>query len=75
VAILGVLRLGLLLVAGQLAGGVLIDLVSPGRTGPPGAWTYVAVLLTIVAVAVAGAGQSRSRRATRTSATATPTTR
>jgi transporter family-2 protein len=75
VGTLGVLRLGLLLVAGQLAGGVLIDLVSPGRTGPPGAWTYGAVLLTIVAVAVAGAGQSRSRRATRTSATATPTTR
>jgi transporter family-2 protein len=72
---LGVLRLGLLLVAGQLAGGVLIDLVSPGRTGPPGAWTYAAVLLTIVAVAVAGRGQSRSRRVTRASATATQITR
>ena len=47
---LGVLRLGLLLVAGQLAGGVLIDLVSPGRTGPPGASTYAAVLLTLAAV-------------------------
>lgn len=71
---LGVLRLGLLLVAGQLAGGVLIDLVSPGRTGRPGLLTYVAVVLTVVAVAVAGA-QSRSRRATTASATATPTSR
>jgi transporter family-2 protein len=72
---LGVLRLGLLLVAGQLAGGVLIDLVSPGRTGRPGLLTYVAVVLTIVAVAVAGRSQSRSRRATNASATATPRTR
>ncbi|HEY6747553.1 MAG TPA: DMT family transporter [Mycobacteriales bacterium] len=71
---LGVLRLGLVLVAGQLAGGVLIDLVSPGRTGRPGLLTYVAVVLTIVAVAVAGA-QSRSRRATTASATTTPTSR
>lgn len=58
---LGVLRLGLLMVAGQLAGGVVVDLVSPGRTGPPGVVTYVAVLLTLAAVAVAGL-QSRSRR-------------
>jgi bacterial/archaeal transporter family-2 protein len=72
---LGVLRLGLLLVAGQLAGGVVIDLVSPGRTGPPGAYTYVAVALTLVAVAVAGRGQSRSRRTTSASETATQTTR
>jgi transporter family-2 protein len=72
---LGVLRLGLLLVAGQLAGGVLIDLVSPGRTGPPGASTYAAVLLTIAAVAVAGSGQSRSRRDTRASDAPTQSTR
>ncbi len=71
---LGVLRLGLLLVAGQLAGGVLIDLVSPGRTGRPGLLTYVAVVLTIVAVGIAGA-QSRSRRVTSASASATQTTR
>jgi transporter family-2 protein len=74
VRVLGVLRLGLLLVAGQLAGGVLIDLVSPGRTGRPGLLTYVAVVLTVVAVAVAGA-QSRSRRATTANATARATTR
>jgi bacterial/archaeal transporter family-2 protein len=70
VGTLGVLRLGLLLVAGQLAGGVVIDLASPGRTGPPGAATYLAVVLTLLAVLIAGA-QSRSRRTTRASATAT----
>ena len=75
VGTLGVLRLGLLLVAGQLAGGVVIDLASPGRTGPPGAATYAAVVLTLVAVLVAGRGQSRSRRVTRASATATQITR
>jgi transporter family-2 protein len=75
VGTLGVLRLGLLLVAGQLAGGVVIDLASPGRTGPPGAATYAAVALTLVAVLVAGRGQSRSRRVTRVSATATKSTR
>ena len=75
VGTLGVLRLGLLLVAGQLAGGVVIDLVSPGRTGPPGAATYAAVVLTLVAVLIAGRGQSRSRRRTRASATPTQATR
>ena len=75
VGTLGVLRLGLLLVAGQLAGGVVIDLASPGRTGPPRAATYAAVVLTLVAVLVAGRGQSRSRRVTRASATATKITR
>jgi transporter family-2 protein len=70
---LGVFRLSLLTVAGQLTGGVVIDLVSPGRSGPPGALTYVAVVLTFVAVAVAGA-QSRSRRRTSsTDATVQPT--
>ena len=75
VGTLGVLRLGLLLVAGQLAGGVVIDLVSPGRTGPPGAATYAAVVLTLSAVLIAGRGQSRSRRITSASATATKITR
>jgi bacterial/archaeal transporter family-2 protein len=75
VGTLGVLRLGLLLVAGQLAGGVVIDLVSPGRTGPPGAATYAAVVLTLAAVLIAGRGQSRSRRITSASATATKITR
>jgi bacterial/archaeal transporter family-2 protein len=72
---LGVLRLGLLLVAGQLAGGVAVDVVSPGRTGPPGVLTYVAVVLTLVAVAIAGRSQSRSRRDTRTIESTTKTAR
>ena len=74
---LGVLRLGLLLVAGQLAGGVVIDLVSPTEGSTVGAATVTAVLLTLAAVAVAGRrpGQSRSRRRTRDAASAVNTTR
>jgi bacterial/archaeal transporter family-2 protein len=71
---LGVFRLGLLTVAGQLTGGVVIDLVSPGRAGPPGPLTYLAVVLTFIAVAVAGA-QSKSRRRTSSTATTVQTTR
>ena len=71
---LGVLRLGLLIVAGQLAGGLVIDVVSPARTGSPGLTTVLAVLLTLVAVAVAGA-QSRSRRPISSTESATQTTR
>jgi len=56
---LGVLRLGLLVVAGQLAGGVLIDLVSPARTGGLGVTTVLAVLLTLAGVALAGRPSSR----------------
>jgi transporter family-2 protein len=51
---LGVLRLGLLVVAGQLAGGVLIDLVSPAHTGGLRVATVFAVLLTLAGVALAG---------------------
>ena len=57
------------------SGDFIIDLASPGRTGPPGAATYAAVVLTLVAVLIAGRGQSRSRRVTRASATATKITR
>jgi bacterial/archaeal transporter family-2 protein len=51
---LGVLRLGLLTVAGQLAGGVLIDALSPAATGGVDAATIAGVLLTLVGVALAG---------------------
>ncbi len=51
---LGVLRLALITVAGQLAGGVLIDLVSPGRAGGVDAATLAGVLLTLTGVALAG---------------------
>jgi len=71
---LGVLRLGLFTIAGQLAGGLLLDLASPGRSGSPGVATLAAVALTFVAVAVAGA-QSRSRRRTSSTATVTNSTR
>ncbi|MGZ6804526.1 MAG: DMT family transporter, partial [Nocardioidaceae bacterium] len=48
---LGVLRLGLVVTAGQLAGAVLLDL-GRGLSGT----TVAAVLLTLVAVAVSGRG-------------------
>ncbi|MCW2707196.1 MAG: hypothetical protein JWM22_1038 [Frankiales bacterium] len=52
VSVLGVLRLGLAVTAGQLLGGVLLDL----HRGVS-AVTLVAVALTMVAVGVTGAGQ------------------
>jgi transporter family-2 protein len=62
---LGVLRLALTTVAGQLAGGLLIDLVSPGRAGGVDAATHAGVVLTNAGVALAG--QTRSRRRTSSS--------
>jgi bacterial/archaeal transporter family-2 protein len=50
---LGVLRLSLLTVAGQLAGGLLLDAVTPGGPGVDAA-TVVGVLLTVAGVALAG---------------------
>ncbi|MFJ6197579.1 DMT family transporter [Micromonospora sp. NPDC092111] len=50
---LGVLRTGLAMVAGQLGGGVLLDLLLPG--GPGLRWPVLGgALLTLVAAAVAG---------------------
>jgi len=51
---LGVLRLGLVTVAGQLAGAVLIDLASPARAGAVDLATLTGVLLTLVGVALSG---------------------
>ena len=53
VPVLGVLRLSLASIAGQLAGGVVIDIVTPSGEGLE-PLTVVAVLLTFVAVALAG---------------------
>jgi len=53
VARLGVLALGLALIAGQLAGGILLDLLQPARAGGVDAATLAGVLLTFVAVALA----------------------
>ncbi|HEY0484675.1 MAG TPA: DMT family transporter [Mycobacteriales bacterium] len=60
VRVLGVLRLGLAAVAGQLAGALALDALVPGG---PGVSPMLAVgaLLTVAAVAVAGL-QSRPRR-------------
>lgn len=60
---LGVLRLGLATVAGQLAGGLLIDLVSPARTGGVDLATVAGVVLTLLGVAVSG--QTRPSRPAR----------
>ena len=57
---LGVLRLGLAAIAGQLAGAVVLDVVSPATDRGLAAATLAAVALTLVAVAVSGlAGRQR----------------
>ena len=60
VRILGVLLFSLSVVSGQLAGAVLIDVVSPTGAGTVGVATLVGVALTIVAVAI-GSGLVRLR--------------
>ncbi len=56
---LGVLRLGLSIIAGQLVGALLLDLLLPVRGGGVELLTVVGVALTLVAVFVAGAGGRR----------------
>ncbi|MGE9349394.1 DMT family transporter [Isoptericola variabilis] len=48
---IGVLLLGLGMIAGQVVGALVLDVVSPA-VAPPGAATYVGAALTLVAVAV-----------------------
>lgn len=48
---IGVLLLGLGMIAGQVVGALVLDVVSPG-VAPPGAATYAGAGLTLVAVAV-----------------------
>ncbi len=50
---LGVLLLGLAMIAGQLVGSIAIDFLLPGAEGRPGANTLLGVALTFVAVGVA----------------------
>jgi transporter family-2 protein len=50
----GVLLLGLSMVAGQLIGALLIDLVVPGPEGRPGVNILIGVALTLIAVGAAG---------------------
>jgi transporter family-2 protein len=61
VRVLGVLLFSLCVVAGQVAGAVVIDLVSPTRPHSVGPATLVGVALTVVAVGV-GSGLLRGRR-------------
>jgi len=58
---LGVLRLGLAIVAGQTAGALVIDLVAPSPREVVTAGTLVGVGLTLAAVVVSGRGR-RPRR-------------
>jgi transporter family-2 protein len=48
---IGVLLLGLGMIAGQVVGALVLDVVSPA-VAPPGAATYVGAALTLLAVAV-----------------------
>ncbi len=66
---LGVLRAGLVIVAGQLAGGVVLDLLQPARAVRVGPATVVGVLLTFVAVAITEAGARRRTPTDRPAAT------
>ena len=56
---LGVLRLGLAVVAGQLAGALVVDLVAPATDRGIELPTVVGAALTLVAVAVSGLGVRR----------------
>jgi transporter family-2 protein len=57
VATLGVLRLGLAMVAGQMAGALIVDLIAPAPGEAVTAVTVVGVVLTMVAVVVSGRSQ------------------
>jgi transporter family-2 protein len=52
----GVLRVGLAIVSGQMIGALLIDLVAPVQGRHVTAATVTGVLLTLIAVAVSGRG-------------------
>lgn len=58
---LGVYRLMLCIVAGQAAGGVVIDIAAPTAGQSVTIWTAVGVLLTLTAVAVSGLSGRRIR--------------
>jgi uncharacterized membrane protein YdcZ (DUF606 family) len=57
---LGVLRLGLAMVAGQTTGALIVDLVAPAPGERVTAATVVGVVLTLVAVSVSERGQRTS---------------
>jgi transporter family-2 protein len=53
---LGVLRLGLAVVAGQMAGALIVDLIAPARGEEVTVATVIGVVLTMVAVVISGRG-------------------
>lgn len=57
---LGVLRLGLAVIAGQLLGALVVDVVSPAIDGGIAATTVLGAVLTFVAVGVSGLGVRRA---------------
>jgi transporter family-2 protein len=59
---LGVLRLGLATVAGQMAGALAIDLIAPAPGEAVTVTTVIGVVLTFVAVLISGRGQAASAR-------------
>lgn len=63
VSLFGVLPVALGVVAGQAAGGLLIDVVEPTHGRAVTVQTVLSVVLTVAAVAVAGMAGSRARRA------------
>ena len=57
VATLGVLRLGLAMVAGQMTGALVVDLIAPAPGEAVTAVTVIGVVLTMVAVVISGRAQ------------------
>jgi bacterial/archaeal transporter family-2 protein len=57
---LGVLRLGLAVVAGQLLGALVVDLVLPATAGGIAVPTVVGAALTLLAVGISGLGVRRA---------------
>ena len=53
---LGVLRVGLAMVAGQMAGALVVDLIAPARGEEVTVATVLGVALTMVAVVISGRG-------------------
>lgn len=59
---IGVLVLSLSMIAGQITGALILDVVAPDAA-PPGPLTYAGAALTLVAVAIPLAFERRGRRA------------
>ncbi len=55
---LGILRVGLAMVAGQMAGALVVDLVAPAPGEAVTAATVIGVVLTMAGVVVSGRGQA-----------------